>query len=129
MVEDVAEVSADLKREFKTNKLPQFRFYPNIKTGQDKRNGSFEIVIPSGGDTEAVKETVLEELKSSLTTDVKDISEKVYYSLGGANSRDGKVTVLYMYEGGEEVDFTYKAISADPYLQDDYVFMAMDDPS
>ena len=33
VVEDIAEVSADLKREFKTTKLPQFRFYPNLKTG------------------------------------------------------------------------------------------------
>ena len=33
-----------------------------------------------------------------------------------------------MYEGGEGVDFTYKALSMDPHLQDDFVFMAVDDP-
>ena len=34
-----------------------------------------------------------------------------------------------MYEGDEEVDFTYKAVSADPYMQEDYVFMAIVDPA
>jgi hypothetical protein len=26
------------------------------------------------------------------------------------------------------MDFAYKALSADPYLQDDFIFMAVDDP-
>ena len=33
IVDDVAEMSADLKSELKSAKLPQFRFYPNVKTG------------------------------------------------------------------------------------------------
>jgi len=78
---------------------------------------------------EEVKETVLEELMNGYTTDVKDVSEKVYYSLGAQNSRDGKVTILYMYEGGNQVDFTYKAVSSDPKMMDDFVFMALDDPT
>lgn len=84
--------------------------------------------MPSNGDMAAVKETVLEEIENAFTSDVKDVSEKVYYSLGAQNSRDGKITVLYMYDD-EKVDFTYKAVSADPFLQDDYVFMALDSPS
>ena len=70
----------------------------------------------------------MEEVQSNFETDVKDVSEKVYYSIGAQNSRDGKVTVLYMYEDGG-VDFTFKALSTDPYLQDDFVFMALDGPS
>ena len=120
--------NADLKREFKSSKLPQFRFYPNLKTGQDKRSASFEIVYPKGGSVDEVREAVLEEVHSNYETDVKDVSEKVYYSIGAQNSRDGKITVLYIYEGGG-VDFTYKALSADPYLKDDFVFMALDGPS
>lgn len=128
VIEDVAKSSADLKKEFKTTKLPQFRFYPNIKTGQDKKSASFEIVLPKTDDIKIIRETVLEEVKSSYTTDVKDVTEKVYYSSGHQNSKDGKITILYMYDGGG-VDFTYKAISADPWLQNDYVFMAIDGPS
>ena len=71
---------------------------------------------------------IMEEVTSNYASDVKDVSEKVYYSLGGSNSRDGKLSVLYMYEEGG-VAFAYRALSADPYLQDDYVFMAMDSPS
>ena len=120
--------TADLKREFKSSKLPQFRFYPNLKTGQEKRAASFEIIYPKNGDIAEVREAVLEEIFSNYATDVKDVSEKVYYSLGGANSKDGKVTVVYMYEEGS-VDFVYKALSTDPYLKDDVVFMAIDGPS
>lgn len=120
--------TADLKREFKSSKLPQFRFYPNLKTGQEKRAASFEIVYPKNGDIGEVREAVLEEIFSNYESDVKDVSEKVYYSLGGANSKDGKVTVCYMYEEGS-VDFTYKALSTDPYLSEDVVFMAIDSPS
>ena len=38
--------------------------------------------------------------------------------------------MVYMYDGNEEhlVPFTYKALSADPWLQDDFVFMAVDGP-
>lgn len=120
--------SADLKREFKSTKLPQFRFYPNLKTGQDKRSSSFEIVIPKNAEISEVKAAVLEEIHSNYETDVKDVSEKVYYSIGAQNSRDGKVTVCYMYEEGG-VDFTFKALSSDPYLKENFVFMAIDSPT
>jgi len=75
-----------------------------------------------------VREAVLEEIHTNYVTDVKDVSEKVYYSIGAQNSRDGKITVLYIYEDGG-VDFTFKALSTDPYLMDDFVFMALDGPS
>ena len=119
--------SADLKREFKSTKTPQFRFYPNLKTGQEKRSASFEIVYPKNGEIKDVKAAVIEEVHSNYESDVKDVSEKVYYSMGAQNSRDGKITVCYMYEEGG-VDFTYKALSADPYLKESFVFMAIDSP-
>lgn len=128
VVDDVAEMSADLKREFKSAKLPQFRFYPNEKTGQDKRQSSFEIMFNKSDDIEEIKERLLNEIKENLVTDVKDVSEKVYYSLGASNAKDGKVSVLYMYED-EEVSLTYKALSVDPHLKDDFVFFALDGPS
>lgn len=93
-----------------------FRFYPNVKTGAEKKSDSFEIMLPKTEDPEEVKEAVMEEISSNFVTDVKDVTEKVYYSVGAQNSRDGKITVLYMYEGGSQVDFAYKALSMDPYL-------------
>lgn len=50
--------------------------------------------------------------------------------MAGANSRGGKTTIVYMYDGNEEqkVDFKYKALSSDPWLQDDFVFTAVDGP-
>ena len=74
--------SADLKREFKSTKTPQFRFYPNLKTGQEKRTASFEIVYPKNGEIKDVKAAVIEEVHSNYESDVKDVSEKVYYSMG-----------------------------------------------
>jgi len=81
MVVDESQ-NADLKREFKSSKVPQWRFYPNLKTGQDKRAASYEIVGPKGGAPEEVWEAVTEEIHSNYETDVKDVSEKVYWSMG-----------------------------------------------
>lgn len=128
VIEDAAASSADLKREFKSTKLPLFRFYPNNKTGQDKRNNSFEIILPKTDDLAEVKEAILEEIVSNFESDVKDVSEKVYYSLAAQNSRDEKITIAYLYDG-TGVDFTFKAISADPWMKDDFIFMAIDGPS
>ena len=130
LVSDGSEAAtAELKREFKSAKVPQFRFYPNLKIGADKRAASFEIIYPKAGETDEIYQAVMEEIRSNYETDVKDVSEKVYYSLGAQNSRDGKVTVLYMYEDDSGVNFTYKALSTDPHLRDDFVFMALDGPS
>lgn len=82
VVDDLAESSQDLKREFKSTKLPMIRFYPNIKTGADKKSDSFEIMLPKTDDADEVKEAVLEEVMSNYVTDVKDVTEKVYYSIG-----------------------------------------------
>jgi len=75
VVEDVQESSSDLKKEFKTTKLPHFRFYPNQKTDSEKRTASFEVMIPKSKDPEEIKEAIDEEIQSNLVTDVKDVSE------------------------------------------------------
>lgn len=85
-------------------------------------------MLPKSADASEVRETIMEEVISNYETDVKDVSDKIYYQLGGSNARDGKITVLYMYEN-ESVDFVYKAVSTDPDLQNDYVFMALDGPT
>ena len=66
-----------------TAKLPHMRFYPNEKTGEEKRNGSFEVILPKTDDIETIKEAVIEEIQSNFVSDVKDVSENVYYSLAG----------------------------------------------
>ena len=116
VVDEEATGTADLKKEFKSAKLPQMRFYPNLKKGTDKRVSSFEIMLPKDADEGEVREAVLEEIQSGYSTDVKNVDEKVYYSVGASNSRDGKITILYMYDGDVGIEFTYKALSADPYL-------------
>lgn len=85
-------------------------------------------MLPKLADASEIKETVMEEVISNYETDVKDVSDQIYYQLGGANAREGKITVLYMYEN-ESVDFVYKAVSMDPDLQNDFVFMALDGPN
>ena len=131
VVDDAQESGSDLKKQFKSARVPQFRFYPNGKTDEDKKNASFEIMLPKTNDIEEIKESVLEEIQSNFVSDVKDVSEKVYYSLSGSNARDGIITVLYMYDSTEDqkVAFEFKAVSADPYLKDGFQFMAVDGPS
>lgn len=128
-----SQTAAELKKEFKSAKVPQMRFYPNGKKDGEKREASFEIMLPkSVTDIDQIKESVFEEIQSNFISDVKDVSEKVYYSLSGSNARDGIITVLYMYDSSVDengVDFVYKAVSAEPYLQDGFQFMAVDGPS
>ena len=47
---------------------------------------------------------------------MKDVTEKIYYSLANENARTGKVVVNYIYDDENGVDFTYKAVSTDPIL-------------
>ena len=65
----------------------------------------------------------------NYVSDVKEVTEKVYHSLAGASAREGKVVVNYIYDDDEGVNFTYKAVSTDPVLADDFVFFATDGPS
>ena len=62
VIEDMQKSTDDLRREFKTAKLPHMRFYPNEKTGEEKRNGSFEVILPKTDDIETIKEAVIEEI-------------------------------------------------------------------
>ena len=39
------------------------------------------------------------------------------------------MTVLYYYDDEDGVDFKFRAVSADPYLQENFSFMALDGPS
>ena len=54
----------------------------------------------------------------------------MYWALATANSREGKTSIVYMYDGEEEqtIDFIFKALSSDPWLTDDFVFFAVDGP-
>lgn len=60
---------------------------------------------------------------------MKEVTEKVYYTLSGPQAREGKVVVNYIYDDENGVDFTYKAVSTDPILGDSFVFFATDSPS
>lgn len=60
---------------------------------------------------------------------MREVTEKVYNSLAGASAREGKVVVNYIYDDDNGVDFTYKAVSTDPVLKDDFIFYATDGPS
>ena len=124
VIDDVESASSDLKREFKSTKLPLFRSYPNGKEGDEKRKASFEIIIPKNKAMEKIQEVVLDEVIEAFDSDVKNVDEKAYHSLGSANSKDGKVTVLLMYEG--YIPFAYRGLAAHPFLKDDFVFMATD---
>ena len=47
VVDDAQASSSELKTEFKSTKLPLFRYFPNQKEGDAKRQASFNIVLPS----------------------------------------------------------------------------------
>ena len=86
-------------------------------------------MVPKTDDVGEIYAAIVEEIHSNYETNVNNVSEKVYYSLAAENARAGKISILYMYDDEEGVNFTYKAISADPHLDDDFNFFAIDSPS
>lgn len=87
VVDDVQASSSDLKKEFKSTKLPIFRYYPNMKEDEAKRSASFSIVLPSEAYNsefespmkEAIKNQIIQEVQDNYVSDVKEVTEKVYY--------------------------------------------------
>ena len=63
VVDDAQASSSELKSEFKSTKLPLFRYYPNQKEGDSKRQASFNIVLPS----EAFETEFQEQIGVALT--------------------------------------------------------------
>ena len=43
------------------------------KKDQDKKNGSFEIVVPKGGSADEGRESVMEELVTNYSNEVKNV--------------------------------------------------------
>ena len=62
VVEDSNAVNAELKAEFKSTKLPLVRFYPHLKTGEEKKKESFEIILPKGASSDEAKEVIKNEV-------------------------------------------------------------------
>ena len=102
---------------------------PTIPIPANSSRQKQEVMVPKTDDLAEMREAIVEEIQSNYETNVANVSEKVYYSLASANAKSGKTSILYMYDDEDGVNFTYKAVSADPFLDEDFVFYAIDSPS
>lgn len=66
VVDDIQESSSDLKKEFKSTKLPVFRYYPNMKEDEAKRSASFNIVLPSEAYESEFESQMKEAIKNQI---------------------------------------------------------------
>lgn len=108
------------KENFKshyTGSLPQFRTYRNLVTGDKKDDGSFEILLPKSA--AMVKQTILDEVSYNFESDVKEVSEQIFFNLGSEYTRDEtnpKHVVAYLYDDDQGANIQIKALSADKWL-------------
>lgn len=121
--------SKELFRKEYSGSLPQFRTYRNQVTGEKKKEGSFEILLPRSATL--VKQTILDEVSYNFESDVKEVSEQIFFNLGGEYTRDEstpKHVVAYLYDDDQGANIQIKALSADKWLSRDFVFMAIAAP-
>ena len=66
VVDDIQASSSELKKEFKSTKLPIFRYYPNLKKDDAKKSASHNIVLPSEAYDSEFEEAMKEAIKSAI---------------------------------------------------------------
>ena len=72
------------------------------------------------------------EIKFNFDSQVKEVNEKLWYSLTGQYILDEtkpKHCIVYFYDDAKGTNFVFKALSVDKWLVDDFAFFALANPS
>jgi len=73
---------------------------------------------------------MIEEMKGGIEHNVKDIADKMMGNLAKqATDVDNKVFVMYCYSDDKGIDYTLKAVPTDPLLKDEFMFVAIQNPT
>mmetsp|Transcript_3358 Transcript_3358/g.5612 ORF Transcript_3358/g.5612 Transcript_3358/m.5612 type:complete len:118 (-) Transcript_3358:865-1218(-) len=105
---------------------PELRFYPNMDSGESKVQNSFGILFNKENKN---LEAILEEISNNLEHTVKEISTSIFNNMIVTYAQEQQKNVVYfMYDDGQSVSISFKALSTHPLLQEDCVFMALFKP-
>lgn len=121
--------SAELKKLIGKLTLPQLRFYPNRVQGDQKKDASFEIFL-SGTTIDENIQLVTEVLHNDFSHEVTEINENYFNELAQKYTKEeNKTLIFYLYDDVKGVDINFKALSVDPWMEDDFAFVSIHNPS
>jgi len=88
-------------------------------------------VFLSGSTHDENIDLINEILQEEFKHEVLDISEKIIYSLANqyTSLEEHKHLIYYLYDDDKGVDINFKALSVDPWMQDDFAFVSLYNPS
>ncbi len=118
--------AAQFDQRFSRQSLPHFRTYSN---GEAAEKSSYQVATEGVADVFA---QVMQEVTSNFHSNVKEVNEMMYRSLAAdytTAEENPKYVLVYLYDDNEGASFLFRALSAEPALQDDFVFFALSDPN
>lgn len=90
---------------------------------------SFEVFLTGENHAENIH-LITELIHEEYKHEVLEISEKILNNLAHQYTyEDNKNLVMYLYDDENGVDINYKALSQDSWLQDDFAFVSIYNPS
>lgn len=113
-------------------KLPFFKFYKNRGfTPADRRSISNKISFKGTIDTETDREDIMNEflveINAGIEHRVDPVDEAFIADL--ANNNPQKVMVHYLFDDERGVSPMVQAVSTDPWIRDDFLFVSVKNPS
>lgn len=107
-----------------SNTFPQLRFYQNNVFDKEKIKRSFDILHLND------LNSIMEEVHSGMDYEIRQITEKLFNSVSMNYAIEEKKNALtYFYNEGDRVSIHFKAIAAQNFLKDDFVFLSVQSPS
>jgi hypothetical protein len=73
--------------------------------------------------------SIVEEIHESFEHNVKEISEKILSNMAISHATEDKKNVVVYYYNNDKVSIHFKALSSLRILQEDFVFLALFNPS
>jgi hypothetical protein len=110
-------------------KVTQARFYRNLIYGEHRETRSLGIDLGGGSGKQEEVQNIMQTLHENLGHEVREINER-YVNTHAINNaiEHRKHTLIYFFDD-EQVNLHFKALSALPYLQEDFLFISVNKPS
>jgi len=128
--DNTEEYIHNLKQRLRLTPKPlQARFYKNANYGEARDAKSVEIDIGSFAGTEKELNRIMEQIHEYFVHEVREINERYASNQAVNNAVELRKHTLFYFFDDEHISLQYKAVSALEWLQDDFVFMSVRNPS
>ena len=107
----------------------QARFYKNRVYGEQKSVQSVELDLGTFEGIEAEMSRIVEQMHENFVHEVREINERYVSNQAVNNAVELRKHTLILFFDEPHISLQYKAISALEWLQDDFVFVSVRNPS